>query len=235
MTVRWETIQVDGKPMRVYMGMPEGPGPHPAVLVAFHKFGIDTIIQDAVHRLFRAGYVAVAPDLYHRQAADVDVDQRPSLLRDTEIVDDLNATIAYLKTQPAAVQPVGVIGFCLGGRISYLAAAAVKEIKAAAIFYGSSIMVARGNSPTPFERSADIHCPIIAFTGADDKNPSPEDMKKIDAELTRLGKPHEFHLYQGADHGFHNFTGPRYRDRVARASWSEMLAFFNVHLRGGPI
>jgi carboxymethylenebutenolidase len=96
-------------------------------------------------------------------------------------------------------------------------------------------MAARGNSPTPFERSADIHCPITAFTGADDANPSPDDMKKIDAELTRLKKVHEFHLYLGADHGFQNFAGARYRERAARASWTEMLAFFTEHLKRMPV
>ena len=73
---------------------------------------------------------------------------------------------------------------------------------------------------------------MIGFYGNEDTNPSPEDVNRIDAELTRLGKPHEFHRYNGAAHAFQNFLdGSRYRERPARGSWSEMLAFFSQHLK----
>lgn len=231
MTVRWETIQVDGNPMRVYLGVPPGRGPHPGILVAQHGGGIDEQMQDTVHRLFREGYVAVAPDLYHRQGTDVERKERPTLLLANEIIADLRATIAHVAKLDVQVKPLGIVGYCMGGRVSYLAAAEINEIKAAAVFYGGNIFKAFRDGPSPFERSAKIQCPIIAFTGAEDTNPSPEDMKKIDAELTRLNKAHEFHLYQDAAHAFHNFLEDRYRPRAARASWAEVLAFFEVHLK----
>jgi len=230
MTVRWETIQVNGSPMRVYLGEPDSPGPRPGIVVVMGRPGVDAMIQDTVHRLFRAGYAAAALDLYHWQPADVE--PSTSLLRDTEIIADVKATVAQFKTLGQPVGPMGIVGFCLGGRVSYLAAAAVDEIKAAAVYYGGNIMATRGAGPSPFERTKDIHCPIIAFTGTQDVNPSPEDMRKIDTELTRLNKVHEFHLYLDTDHAFMNFGAERYRERPARGAWAETLAFFDHHLKG---
>jgi carboxymethylenebutenolidase len=118
----------------------------------------------------------------------------------------------------------------MGGRVAYLGACEIAEFRAAAVFYGGNIMKALGDGPSPFERSAKIDCPVIGFFGAEDGNPSPDDVKKIAAELARLGKWHEFHSYNGAGHAFHNFTGERYRERAARASWQELLAFLAEHL-----
>jgi len=155
--------------MRVYTGIPEGTQRRAGLLVAQHGPGVDGFIQDAVNRLFRQGYVAAAPELFHRQPAEIkEGTTRVGLLKDDEM----------------------------------------------------------------FERTKDIHCPVIGFFGADDTNPSPDDVKKIAAELTRLAKPHEFHTYNGAGHACQNFLdASRYRERPARGTWSEMLAFFAQHLK----
>ncbi|MBI4205764.1 MAG: dienelactone hydrolase family protein [Betaproteobacteria bacterium] len=234
MAVGWETIQVDGKDMRVYVGVPERAGRHPGIVIAQHGPGVDAQIQDAVHRLHREGYVVAAPELFHRQPPDVDPGKRTGLLRDDEIIADINATVAHLKRMPMTVAPLGIAGFCMGGRVVYLMACVNPEFKAAAVFYGGNIFKALGGGPSPFERSAGIRCPIIGFFGAEDTNPAPDDVKKIDTELTRLGKWHEFHTYNNAGHAFQNFSSAeRYRERAARASWTEMLAFFTEYLKRG--
>lgn len=233
MSVRWEATNVDGKPMRIYLGVPERPGPHPGIVIAQHGGGVDAQIQDAVHRLYREGYVVAAPELFHRQPAKVD-SPRFSLLRDNEIIADINATLAHLKAMRLTVAPLGITGFCTGGRVAYLMACVNPEFKAAAVFYGGGIFRAQGDGPSPFEHSAGIQCPVIGFFGAEDSNPSPDDVKKIDAELARLKKWHEFHTYNNAGHAFQNFTSPeRYRERASRASWTEMLAFFTEYLKRG--
>jgi len=232
--VRWDTVQVDGKPMRVYVGVPEGERRRVGILVAQHGPGVDGFIQDVVHRLFRQGYIAAAPELFHRQPADLkDMPSRIGMLKDDEIIADMNATFAHMKgLGNPAVGPIGITGFCMGGRVSYLMAAANKEIKACTVFYGGNIMKQWGSLPSPFQRTQDVGCPVIGFFGNEDTNPSPEDVNKIDVELTRLGKPHEFHCYDGAGHAFQNFLdASRYRERAARGSWSEMLAFFSQHLK----
>jgi carboxymethylenebutenolidase len=232
MTVRWETAQTDGTPMRVYLGVPDTPGAHPGLVIAHHAPGIDAPIQDMVHRLVRQGYAAAAPDLFRRQPQGLEPVKRTQLLRDGEILADVRAAAAHLKSSGPAIGPLGVMGFCMGGRVAYLAACEIAEFQAAAVFYGGNIMKALGEGPSPFERSAQIRCPIIGFFGAEDTNPAPEDVCKIDAELVRLGKWHEFHTYNNAGHAFHNFANAeRYRERAARASWGELTAFLSEHLR----
>src|SRR5581483_9594010 len=136
--------------------------------------------------------------------------KRTQLLRDDEIVADLRATVAHLRSSLGArLGALGVMGFCMGGRVAYLGACELREFEAAAVFYGGNIMKALGDGASPFERSPGIECPLIGFFGAEDTNPSPDDVGKIAAELDRLGKWHEFHTYNGAGHAFHNFTGER--------------------------
>ncbi len=233
MTVRWDKTRVGDREMRIYLGIPDRPGAHPGIVVAQHAGGVDAQMQDAVHRLHREGYVVAAPELFHRQPADVDPSKRTGLLRDDEIIADINAAIAHLKSLRMTVAPIGIVGFCMGGRVSYLMACVNQEIKAAAVFYGGNLFKPLGDGPSPYERSAGIQCPMIGFFGAEDANPSPEDVKKVDAELTRLKKWHEFHTYNNAGHAFQNFVGERYRERASRASWHEMLAFFTEYLKRG--
>lgn len=232
MTVRWDSVSVGGSDMRVYAGVPEVPQ-CPGVLVAHHGPGVDVFVRDAVHRLFREGFVAAAPDLYHRQPADVeDARTRAAMLRDEEVVADMNATVEHVKTlDGCAVGEVGIVGFCMGGRVSYLLASASDTLAACAVFYGGNLMEVRGAPPSPFERTKDIACPVIGFFGNEDTNPSPADVDTIDAELTKHGKAHEFHRYEGAGHAFMNLTSPQYRMRPAHAAWAEMLAFLRQYLR----
>ena len=234
MTIGWETTQVGGSNMRIYLGVPNRPGPHPGIIVLQHRGGVDAAIQDMVNRFYREGYVAAAPEFYHRQSPDVEAAKRSSLLLDNDIIADINAAITRLKDLNIATSRLGVVGFCLGGRASFLAASVISEFKAAAVFYGGGMTIVRGDAPAPFTRLSGVQCPIIGFFGADDTNPSPSDISNISAELTRLGKWHEFHTYRDTGHAFHNFRDKeKYRERAARGSWHEMLAFFAQHLKRG--
>ena len=156
-------------------------------------------------------------------------------LRDTEILADTDATIAHLRAlSDTRVTSLAVLGFCMGGRVSYLLAGARPDAwKAAGVFYGGNIMKPWGEGPSPFELTSRIACPVVGFFGAEDQNPSPADVKKIDAELTRFGKAHEFHTYDGAGHAFLNFSNPNaHRPGPAKDAWEKMLAFLDKHLGG---
>jgi carboxymethylenebutenolidase len=109
-------------------------------------------------------------------------------------------------------------------------AAANPSFKAAVSYYGGGTMVPWGEGSAPFERTTEIHCPLLGLFGEDDANPSPADMRKLDAELTRYGKIHEFHSYPGAGHAFMNRRGERYRADADQDSWPKTLAFFTKHL-----
>jgi carboxymethylenebutenolidase len=230
---RMDLVPVNGQPMRVYVDVPAGGGARPGVVVMIHGPGLDRFIEAQVEDLARHGYVAAAPDVFHRQPEDgSDTMARVGRLRDQEILADADATVAHLKS--LQVGPLAVLGFCMGGRNTYLLAGSRPEtFHAAGVFYGGNIMKPWGEGPAPFELTERIACPLIGFFGADDTNPSPDDVKAIDAELTRHGKPHDFHVYRGAGHAFLNFSNPeRYRPQQAGDAWPKLLAFLDRHLTG---
>jgi len=118
----------------------------------------------------------------------------------------------------------------MGGRVAFMMAARNPELKAAVVFYGGNIMVPWGEGPAPFEQTGAIGGPVLGLFGNDDGNPSPADVAKIDAELTRLGKPHQFHGYAGAGHAFMSEGRPSYRAEAAADAWEKCVAWFRRHL-----
>jgi carboxymethylenebutenolidase len=234
----WQEVTSDGSGMRLYVSAPEGQGPFPALVVAQHQGGVDEFIQSMTRRLADTGYVAAAPELYHRdgpQCVD-DPKTRSMRLRDRNVITDMNATISFLQQAPAVnAGQIGIIGFCMGGRIVYMMAAASRDLKAGVAYYGGNIFRAWGRDvPSPFERTAEIHCPLLGHFGAEDKNPSPDDMRKLDAELTKLGKVHEFHAYDDAGHAFMDHTKESYRRHADESSWPRTLSFLRRYLGEAP-
>lgn len=235
MASRWETLSVDGSPMRVYVSGPEGPGPRPAMVVIQHASGVDAFIEGFADRLAHEGYVGIAPDLYHREDphASDDAGTRMGRLRDANIIKDVNTTIDFLKRQPEVRgDAIGITGFCMGGRVAYLMAVHNPELKTAVVHYGGSIMEPWGEGePAPFEGTPNIRCAILGLFGEEDRNPSPEDVAKLDAELTKFGVVHEFHSYYGAGHAFMTEGRPSYREAAAGAAWARTIAWLRTHLR----
>jgi carboxymethylenebutenolidase len=125
----------------------------------------------------------------------------------------------------------------MGGRVAWLAAATNSHFKAVIPYYGGNLWVARGAATqSPYDLTSEINCPMLFHFGEVDQNPSQEDMEKLDAELTRLGKPHQFYTYPGADHAFMDFAQPhRYHKEGADASWPRTLEFFAQHLQGAAV
>jgi len=159
-------------------------------------------------------------------------------LTDEGIVADMSAAIDWLRGHKAIDgEHIGITGFCMGGRVTWLVAASRPDsIKAAVPFYGGNIFTKLGDAAkTPFELSANINCPILFNFGELDQNPSQDDMRKLDTELTRLGKPHQFYTYPGANHGFMDFTGQRHHRPAEEAAWPRALEFFNKHLKGAAV
>jgi len=235
-TSNWHQTNSDGSAMRLHLSAPAGTGPFPALVVMQHQGGVDEFIQKITERLAQAGYVAAAPDLYHRDGPDCkdDIVTRRSRLGDRRIINDIAATVDYLQGQGSVANGrIGIIGFCMGGRLALLGAATHPVFKTAVAFYPGNAFRAWGRDlPSPFERVGEIHCPIQGHFGADDANPSPEDMAKLDAELTKFGKAHEFYSYSNAGHAFMDDTKESYRRHADEASWPRTLEFLKRHLNG---
>jgi carboxymethylenebutenolidase len=204
-------------------------------VVIQHAGGVDSFVQAMTDRIAEAGFVGIAPDLYHREDPNSSDDPltRMGRLRDTNIVRDVDAAADHARSL-ASVQSerLGITGFCMGGRVTYMMAARSPSFSAAVVFYGGNIMVPWGEGPAPFDISDQIDCPILGLFGEEDGNPNPDDVKKIDAELTRLGKSHEFHSYAGAGHAFMNEGRPSFREDAATDAWQRCVAWFERHLRG---
>ncbi len=233
MTTLTQTVRVDDRAMAMHVAFPAGDGPFPAIVVIQHAPGVDTFLHAIVERLADNGYFAAAPDLYHRFDPYLTGMEKLKLLQDSEVIADVDATVAFLRRHPAVDGArLGIAGFCMGGRMVYLMSAVNPNFKAAVAYYGGNIMKAWGTGmPSPYDRTAEIACPLLFHFGADDTNPSPEDMHRLDQALNRCEKPHEFHVYDGAGHAFMNFTNPeRYRESAAGIAWSRTLAFFTRHL-----
>ncbi|PKB82350.1 MAG: hypothetical protein BZY88_04550 [SAR202 cluster bacterium Io17-Chloro-G9] len=235
----WDKLQVDGQDMNLYASIPGGSGPFPAVVVIQAAGGVNDFITKVSDSLAEGGYVAVAPDLFHRMTDDSVTDgiTKAGQLSDPEIITDVNAAVDFLRNHSAVDgERIGVTGFCMGGRVTWLAAATNPHFKAAVPYYGGNLMVPRGGADqSPFQLTNGINCPILFHFGEVDANPSQDDMRTLDDELTRLGKPHKFFTYPGADHAFMDHTGARYHKESAETSWPRTLEFFAAHLKGVPV
>ena len=230
----WQDTISDNNKMPIYLSRPDGAGPFPGMVVIQHQGGVDEFVQGITRQLAQDGYVAAAPDLYHRDGRGCtdDIVTRRSRLSDRRIINDVDAAVRFLQTQAFVDRNrLAIIGFCMGGRIVYLAAAANPVFKAAVTYYPGNAFRPWGRDlPSPFERTAEIYCPVQGHFGADDKNPSPEDMNKLDVELTRFEKTHEFYSYPNAAHAFMDSTKESYRRQAAETAWARTLDFLRKNL-----
>ncbi|MEK9645776.1 MAG: dienelactone hydrolase family protein [Alphaproteobacteria bacterium] len=230
---RWETLTVDGVEMQVFIDKPAGAGPHPAVVVAHHRAGIDPPTTKFVQDLAAHGYVAAAPHLHHRRPEGEDTRESIKNLDDVQIVADLQATVDLLKGMGAVDNArMAIAGHCMGGRVSFLGAASIADFKCNVAFYSGNMFKALGAGDVPpLDKLGSLRGPVKGFFGNDDGNPSPEDVAKISAKLDEHGIGHEFHGYDGAGHAFQNFMNPEgYRAAATEDSLVKMFAWLDAML-----
>lgn len=237
----WDSLSVDGNPMNVLTASPDGEGPFPGIVVIQQAGGMEEFLFKTTRDLALEGFVAIAPELYHRQDPNENVGNNVAkigLLRDDEVIRDVNATVAFLRSlDHVNSEKIGLVGFCMGGRVAYLMPSVTDAFKASVPFYGGNTRRSWGEGgPTPFDQLSKICCPILGFFGEADENPSPADMQEFDDILTKAGVLHEFHSFPGAGHAYMDFTNPaREANRVpneaaAKQSWPIAVEFLKSHL-----
>ncbi len=242
MPSNWVDINVDGQTMEGDITRPSAEGRFPAVVVIQEIWGVNSHIQYVTDRLPAQGYVGIAPALFHREGPmTIGLHEETEAAfewmghcTDANIIADVKSAVEYLKGQ-SFVDPnkIGIVGFCFGGRVAYLAAANLPDIKATSVFYGGRILQPLGGEgPSPLEQTANISSPVLGLFGEDDQNPTPEDVATIESELTKHGKDHAFHMYPGCGHGFHCNARGTYRPESARDAWGKTMAWFETHLKG---
>jgi len=237
----WVDVDVEGQNMECYLTQPEAEGKYPAVLVIQEIWGVNSHIQAVTERLPSQGYIGLAPAMFHREGhmtIGLHEEMETAYARlgrctDAGITADIKAAVEFLKNQPfVQADRIGIVGFCFGGRVSYLAACTVPDLKATAVFYGGRLLAPLGgDGPAPIELTANITSPVLGLFGEEDQNPTPEDVEKLEAELKKQGKTYEFHTYPGAGHAFVCDTRASYRPDAARDGWGKALAWFDKYLK----
>ncbi|MGE5540602.1 MAG: dienelactone hydrolase family protein [Gemmatimonas sp.] len=221
-----DRVTVAGHAMDVYVEAPRRSAPGPAILLMYHRGGIDEFTRMLVARLAEGGYVVAVPDVSHRVSRDVPMTDRKQFLKDSDVVADMRATVEFLRARSdVAADRIVIMGHCMGGRMCLMGAGAIDAFKGAVVFYGGGVMLSWGNEGwTPFETLKDIRCPVIGFFGGKDTNPSPADVDAIDTELTKRGVSHTFHRYPKVGHGFQHPANAE-EEFASEDAWTKTFAF----------
>jgi carboxymethylenebutenolidase len=238
MDVIGSTVQLntaDGK-MEAFEAKPrEGEG-YPGIVVLMEAFGLNDHIKKVTERIAQEGYVAIAPDLYHRESERIvpynDLQKAVGImnrLQDAKVMDDVGAAIAHLKSQNnVKAGAIGVTGFCMGGRFTYLSAAHhSKDVKAAVAFYGGGIPMGK---PSPLSRTGEISCPIYLFFAGKDPLIPQEHVAEINKALTANNVNFQTKIYPEATHGFFCDDRASYHEVAAKDAWDKLKSFFAQHL-----
>jgi carboxymethylenebutenolidase len=227
-----ETVQlvVDGCPMDMLVATPQGAGRHPGILLSHYRHGLGPFTHRNATLLAGEGFVVVAPDHFHHTPGETDPAKRKQGLLDARLINDMEAATAWLRAHPRVVpEATAIMGHCMGGRQTLLGAATLPGFRCAIDCYGGGVMRAQGEGPSVFERLSGIKCPVAGFFGIDDTNPPVEDVRKLEAELRRLGIETDFHIYENTGHAFMDPDQRRYVETSAQDAWRRILAFLRRH------
>jgi carboxymethylenebutenolidase len=238
-----ETIMLTsgkGDEIEAYHARPTELGSYGSVVVIHHMPGYDSSTKEIARRFAAHGYGAVVPNLFHRYAPGANAGDRAAAARaaggvpDAQCLEDVAGAAAFLRAQPGANGKVGVIGYCSGGRQTYLVACNL-DVDAAVVCYGGGI-VATPDQLTPerpvavIDMTKDLRCPMLGLFGVSDANPSPEHTARMEAELKAHGKTYEFHTFDDAGHAFFWVERPSYRSEAAREGWHLIWEFYRKYL-----
>lgn len=245
MTIATERVEipVDGDMMGGCLARPEGEGPFPAVVVYMEIFGVNEHIRDVTGRLAEEGFLAVAPDFFHRTGPGVELGYDDDgmargmtllgQLDADEMIADARATLAWLRARPdVRGERIGAMGFCIGGHMAYLTACET-DVAASAAFYGGGIAAPSGpgGKKGTLERTGGIQGRLVCFFGEQDALIPRDQVDSIRAALERHGVRHDVVVYPGADHGFFCDQRATWQKEAAEDAWARTLQLFADELR----
>jgi carboxymethylenebutenolidase len=238
-----ETISIaghGGDEIEAYFARPLDSGVFGSVVVIHHMPGYDSETKEITRKFAAYGYAALMPNLYYRDAPGASPDDAAAVARakggvpDEQLVGDVAGAADYLRALPASNGKVGVIGYCSGGRQSFLAACSI-PLEAAVDCYGACVV----NAPPegmPLKvkpvvgLAGNLSCTLLGLFGAEDKFPAPDETAELSKVLDDLGKPHEFHTYENAGHAFFAVNRPAYRPEAATDGWQKIWDFYGRYL-----
>jgi carboxymethylenebutenolidase len=214
----------DGETLMGYLARAEDGAPAPGVIVIQEWWGVDDHIKDVTNRFAQAGFVALAPDLYHGVVTtEPDEARKMVMALDMDAaVREIQQAISHLLDQAyVAGDKVGVVGFCMGGGLALRTGLADDRLGAAVAFYGSPL--------TP-EEAPGLKAPLLGLYGEADTGIPVDAVQAMDESLTAAGIEHSITIYPGAAHAFFNDTRPSYHAEAATDGWQKTLTWFRDHL-----
>ncbi len=230
-------IPVAGGDMPAYFARPEAVADPPVILVAMEIFGLHEYIKDVARRLAKLGAFAVAPDYYFRSGVDLTkiagfqelmpiVNAKP----DAELTADLDAAVAWAKSQGGDTSRLGIVGFCRGGRAVWIYASHNAGLKAGVAFYGGLSDPPNPVWPkSPIQLAPEMKAPVLGLYGEADQGIPVAQVEEMRAALKAAGKTAGFKIYPGAPHAFHADYRTSYRKEAAEDAWSQMQAWFKTY------
>jgi carboxymethylenebutenolidase len=227
-------VAVAGGEMPVYYARPAGAANPPVILVSQEIFGLHEYIKDVTRRLGKLGAFAIAPDYYFRKGDLTKITDMPQLFpvvnakTDAELFADLDATVAWAKSQGGNTDRLGIMGYCRGGRTVWRYSTHNPALKAGVAFYGS-LGDAASDGQSAIASAAQVKEPVLGLYGAEDQGIPVDQVKQMETALKAAGKTTEFIVYPGAPHGFHADYRPSYRKEAADDAWNKMTAWFKKY------
>lgn len=237
MEERSQTVSTLDGPMGLFEAIPDQP--RAAVIVIHEAFGLNGHIEGVARRLAGEGYLAVAPEVFHRVGGGTapygDFSKVLPLyegLSDEGILVDVDATVAHLGESGFDPGALGIVGFCFGGRVTFLTAIE-RSFGAAVGFYGGGIVEARSPQfPSLVDRGPQLSTPWLGLFGDEDPSIPPDHVERIRDSLADAAVDHEVVQYPGAGHGFFCDERESYAPAAADDGWARTLGWFADHL--GP-
>lgn len=232
----------DGKDMDAYRAMPAAGTGFGTILVVQEIWGVHAHIADMCRRFAKAGYYAIAPELYFRQGDPKVAPDTQTIVRDIvakvpdeQVMGDLDSAVAFAKTEGKAdTAKLGITGFCWGGRIVWLYDAHNPAVKAGVAWYGALVRDATPLTPkNPIDVVKDLHGPVLGLYGGADTGISQESVEKMRAALKASGNAaamrSEIQVYPDTPHAFNADYRPSYRKEPAEDGWKRALAWFKAN------
>ena len=238
------SIDVAGFKMPAFRAQPAGKTGLPVVLVLSEIFGVHEYIADTAVRLARAGYLAIAPELFVRQGDAQSYGELAKLMNeviakvpDAQVLGDLDAAVAWAAANGGDTSKLAVTGFCWGGRQTWLYAAHQPKVKAGVAWYGRLVGDSTALTPRhPLDVAAQLKAPVLGLYGGADTGIALDTVEKMKAALAAAGvqgnaaaRASQFVVYPDAPHAFHADYRPSFRKDAAEDGWKRALAWLRQH------
>jgi carboxymethylenebutenolidase len=215
-----------GETLTGYLARPTDEGARPAVIVIQEWWGLNDHIRDVTRRFAQEGFVALAPDLYHGVVVSEPDEARKMVMEldMSQAIGEIRHAVDFLQARADVVGPkVGIVGFCMGGRLVLRTARVEPDLGAAVAFYGT---------PLAAQEAAEVKAPILGLYGTQDAGNPIANVRAMEKALNEAGIENEIYIYEGAQHAFFNDTRASYHPEAAADAWKRTLAWFRGHLAG---